>query len=414
MIENSEYFKNLGSRGSKPGLDRIRELLRLLGGPQDRLGIIHVAGTNGKGSVCRMLESILLAAGFNVGLFTSPYLKSPNESIRIGGKIISDADFYALCGRIREAENAMSEGPTEFEALTAAAFLCFADRRCDAAIIEAGMGGKLDATNVIRQPLVSVITDVELDHTEYLGSDIEEIAREKAGIIKPGCPALFGGDKPEALEVVKNECALRQAPLSVVDFEKMRVTSLGLRGTRFDFGELKNVFTPLLGTYQPRNAAAALTAVGLLRGRGLEISEEAVRAGLAGVSHPGRFEMLVENPTVIYDGAHNSMGMEKAAESVKTYFGGKVILLMGVMRDKDYERMTEIIAPLAEKVFTIRPDNPRSLDAEILAGCFEKFGVPSEPCRSVRDGYSKALGVAKAANIPLIILGSLYFYKDIA
>lgn len=414
MSENAaEYFKSLGGRGSRPGLERIKELLEILNNPQDRFGIIHVAGTNGKGSVCRMLEGILLASGFNVGLFTSPYIVSPPECIRAGGQSVPEDEFYSLCGRIRDAERAMSEGPTEFEALTAMAFLYFAKRDCDIVIIEAGMGGRLDATNVVRRPLLSVITDVELDHTEYLGPTIKEIAREKAGIIKRSCPVVFGGRKPEALEVVQNECALRQAPLALVDFEKMRVRSFGLRGTRFDFGELSDVFTPLLGTYQPRNAAVALTAVEALRGQSIEISDEAVRDGMKNLTHPGRFELLGENPAVIYDGAHNPMGMEKAAESVKAYFGGRVILLMGVMRDKDYERMTEIIAPLAEKAFTIKPDNPRSLDAEALTERFKTLGVPSEPCLSVKDGYSKAFGAAKAANIPLIILGSLYFYKDI-
>lgn len=410
----AEYFKSLSSRGSKPGLERIKELLRLLGDPQDRLRVIHVAGTNGKGSVCRMLESILGAAGRKTGLFTSPYITVPQECIRSGGRDISEDEFSRLCDRICMAEQKMEDGPTEFEALTAMAFLYFADCGCDTVIIETGMGGRLDATNVIKEPLLSVITGVELDHTEYLGSAISGIAAEKAGIIKPRRPVVFGGSNPEALGVIRSECERQQASLELVDYERLKVSELTLSGTRFDFGGLKNLNIPLLGVYQPRNAAVALTAAELLSGMGCGISEKALRLGLSRVSWRGRFELMQRDPVVIYDGAHNLQGITVAAKSVRTYFGdSRIVLLMGVMKDKDYKNMANVIAPLTGEVYAITPDNPRSLPAAELAGCFEKIGVRSMPCESVQDGLSLALNAARNKKLPLIILGSLYFYKDI-
>ncbi len=409
----TEYFISLGSRGSKPGLERIKSLLRLLGDPQYKLRAVHVAGTNGKGSVCRMLESILCAAGYKTGLFTSPYITVPHECIRAGGRDISEDEFDRLCGRICRAEQKMNDGPTEFEALTAMAFLYFAECGCETVIIETGMGGRIDATNVIKEPLLSIITGVESDHTEYLGSTIGEIAGEKAGIIKPRRPVVFGGYDPEALGVIRAECERQSASLELVDYERLNVRRMTLGGTEFDFGGLKNLNIPLLGAYQPRNAAVALTAAEFISGMGCKISEEALRSGLGSVKWRGRFELLAADPIVIYDGAHNLQGMTAAVESIKMYFSGKAVLLMGVMRDKDYENMAKIIAPYVKEAFTVTPDNPRSLPADRLAACFEELGVSAVPCGSVKDGLPLALDAAKGDKLPLVILGSLYFYKDI-
>ncbi len=409
-----QYFRSLPKRGSKPGLERISELLARLNEPQKGMNIIHIAGTNGKGSVSKMLEGILNAAGYKCGLFESPCLISPEEYIRVGRKSVEHADFLKLCGTVRDAEQSMADKPTEFEVLTAMALLYFKEQSCDIVILEACMGGRLDTTNVCPSPLLSIITDVALDHTEYLGSTVAEIAAEKAGIIKRGRPIVFGGTDHEALEVIKNECEKIGSSLVTVDHGLIKNPRFSLEHTVFDFGEYKDISMPLLGAYQPKNAAAALTAAEVLIKSGLKISRADIYEGLGSLRHRGRFELLRRDPIVIYDGAHNPNGAATAAESLKIYFGEKrAAIVMGVMADKDYEKMAGILAPRAERAFAVTPDNPRALHAETLAERFEALGVPSEHFGSVAEGCRAAINYAKAKKLPVIILGSLYLYKDI-
>ena len=405
-----QYFKALPKRGSKPGLERISELLSLLNEPQNGMNIIHIAGTNGKGSVSKMLEGILCAAGYRCGLFESPCLVSPDEYIRVDRKPVEHEDFLRLCGIVRDAEQSMTDKPAEFEVLTAMALLYFKERRCDIVI----MGGRRDTTNICPSPLLSVITDVALDHTEYLGSTAAEIAAEKAGIIKRGRPAVFGGTDPEASDVIKSECEKLGSPLVTVDHGRLENPRFSLERTVFDFGKYKELSMPLLGAYQPKNAAVALTAAEVLCKNGLKLGRDNIYEGFGTLRHRGRFELLRRGPIVIYDGAHNPNGAAKAAESLKIYFGEKkAALVMGVMADKDYEKMIEILAPRAERSFAVTPDNPRALPAKTLAERFEAFGVPSEHFSCVADGCRAAIRYAQTKKLPVIIMGSLYMYKDI-
>ncbi len=415
MRETPErYFKSLPKRGSKPGLERISELLALLNEPQKGMNIIHIAGTNGKGSVSKMLEGIISAAGYKCGLFESPCLISSDEYIRVGRKPVEHSDFLRLCGVVQNAEQSMTDKPTEFEVLTAMALLYFKEQQCDIVILEACMGGRLDTTNVCPSPLLSIITDVALDHTEYLGSTVAEIASEKAGIIKRGRPTVFGGTDPEALEVIKSECEKLGSPLVTVDHVRIKNPRFSLEHTVFDFGEYKDISMPLLGAYQPKNAAVALTAAEVLCKNGLKISRADIYEGFGALRHRGRFELMRRDPIVIYDGAHNPNGAAKAAESLKIYFGEKkAALVMGVMADKDFYKMVGILAPRAERAFAVTPNNPRALPAETLAECFKAHGVPSEHFVSVAEGCRAAINYAKEKKLPVIILGSLYMYKDI-
>ncbi len=409
-----QYFKSLPQRGSKPGLERISELLALLNEPQRGMNIIHIAGTNGKGSVSKMLEGILCAAGYKCGLFESPCLVSPDEYIRVCRKPVDREGFLRLCGLVQNAEQSMIDKPTEFEVLTAMALLYFKEQGCDIVILEACMGGRLDTTNICPSPLLSIITDVALDHTEYLGSTVAEIAAEKAGIIKRGRPTVFGGTDPEALDVIKSECEKLGSPLVTVDHGRLENLRFSLERTVFDFGDYKDISMPLLGAYQPKNAAAALTAAEILCKNGIKIGRADLYEGLGSLRHRGRFELLRREPIVIYDGAHNPNGAATAAESMKIYFGEKkAALVMGVMADKDYERMVGILAPRAERVFAVTPDNPRALPAKLLAERFEAHGVPSEPFASVAEGCRTAINYAETKKLPLIIMGSLYMYKNI-
>ncbi len=412
---SDEYYKSLAQRGSKPGLERIRELLSLLGNPQKDLNIINIAGTNGKGSVCIMLEGILNSAGYKPGLFLSPPLIGVEECIRANKIPIAGGDFSRLCSRIRTEEGKMHDLPTEFEVQTAAALMYFRDLGCNPVLLEAGMGGRLDSTNVGDPPCLSVITDIALDHTEYLGAFVREIASEKAGIIKRGTPAVFGGRDREAFRVIKAFCKTLGAPLETVDFSKLRNVRFDLeKGTMFDFGDMKDIALPLLGAYQPVNATIALTAANSLRALGFKFQKDNIYEGFKNLHHRGRFEVLSKTPAVIYDGAHNPSGMLMTAKSLEIYFGKKkAVLLMGVLKNKDYGKMAEIIAPYGARVFAVAPNNPNALDGRELVRCFEGLNLPAEACKTIGEACKKAVAFARRESLPTVILGSLYMYSDL-
>lgn len=408
----NEYLTTLYTRGSHPGLSRVAELLRLTGDPQNKLNIIHIAGTNGKGSVSSMLESILRASGYKTGLFTSPCIGSVCESYRINGSIISEFDFADAVSGIRKYIENMTDKPTGFEFEAALALSIFAEQECGVVILETGMGGGLDATNVCAAPLLSVITDIDYDHQNYLGNTLNEIACAKAGIIKQGRPIVYGGNN--ALEIIKQKAEENNAPLTLVDYKKLNNIKYSLNGTEFDFGGSKFT-TSMLGTYQPRNAAVALTAAKILRcSLGLNITDDTVRLGLADAVWHARFELLRERPPIIYDGAHNAQGMAMCAESIREYFGDKKVnVLMGVMADKNYKAMLDTICPLIDRAYTVTPNNPRALSAKALAGEFKSRGIGALPFERISDGVKLAALHSEADNTPLIILGTLYMYNDV-
>lgn len=409
------YMKEVSERGSRPGLERVKELLNLAGDPQNKLRVIHVAGTNGKGSVCAMLSSILKEAGLKTGLFTSPYIWRLNESIRVDGEDISDTALAALVEASAVFQDSMEDKPTEFEMLLAMAFCYFVKQGCEIVILEAGMGGIMDATNVTRTCALSVITNVELDHIAFLGSTIREIAFQKAGLIKEGCPVLFGGNRQEAIEEVSRQAKQRGAELVQVDYAQLENVRCRLDGCTFDFDTMKDLELPLSGLYQPENAAMALTAVSMLNKGGMAISDAAVRSGLRRTVWYGRFEILSDYPLIIYDGAHNAAGMTMAVKSIAHYFkGDRVNILMGVMGDKDYESMVAMLSPYVDTAFTVTSENPRALSAKELAECFRRHGIERVISGDTIDAtVREAVQRSKETGRTLIALGTLYMYEAI-
>ncbi len=402
------------SRGeSILGLERITELLKLMGDPQNNTRIIHVAGTNGKGSFTAMLASILHEAGHKVGTFTSPAVLGVTDSFRINGERITDGELDALLADIAPFTEKMAEKPTEFEVMTAAAFRLFYEQGCDIAIVECGLGGIGDSTNVIKRPVLSVITNVELDHTDRLGATLKEIAEKKAGIIKAGRPVLYCGSAPEADAVIEETAKRLGCELYRVESSTLSVLSESIEGTRISFKNCGEYDMKLLGDYQPRNAANVLTAVEILRGENVRISDEAVRLGLEKAEWPARFELLSREPVVIFDGAHNPDGVALAARSIEKIFPDtRVVLLMGVMADKDYGKYPALLNGIAEKVFCVKPKNPRSLDQDALAEVFVKGGIEAEGFGAFNKGVREAYAFAKESGLPLIAMGTLYMYGE--
>jgi len=411
--EALEYIHSINWTFCKPGLERISELCSRLGDPQKSLRFIHVAGTNGKGSFCSMLDSILREAGYKTGLFTSPYVKEFNERMRFCGENISDSELAEITEYVKPFADAMCDRPTEFELITAIGFEFFKRHECDVVILEAGMGGRLDSTNIIDTSVLSVITGISLEHTAFLGDTVEKIAAEKAGIIKAGVPVIFGGDGA-AFNVIYARAKDMGSCFISVDKCPLSNISSTLEGTRFDYKERKNLFISLLGSYQPRNAANVLTAVDILTLRGFYIDETAIYNGLKNTKWHARFEIIKKDPLVIFDGAHNPQGIDVAVESVKHYFADKkVIVLTGVMKDKDYTYIASRLSEIAVSAYTITPDNPRALDAEEYARKLSECGVIATPCKSVGEALDTAQKDASKRNTALICLGSLYMYAEV-
>ncbi len=409
-----EYIHSVNWTFCKPGLERIAKLCAALGNPQEKLRFIHVAGTNGKGSTSAMLASVLQNAGYKTGLYTSPYIRTFCERIRVDGENIPKETLASLTERVRPIADAMADKPTEFELITALAFTYFAEQNCDVVVLEVGLGGRLDSTNVIQNTALSIITGIDFDHTALLGDTIEDIAKEKAGIIKQSRPVLFGGGEGEALNVIRAVALENNAPIHTVDRSSYRQKEATLAGTIFDYLYYTDMRLPLLGAYQPYNATLVLTAIELLNKQGFAIGEGAVRKGLACVRWPARFELLSREPIIIYDGGHNPEGVRAAVASVKAYFGTqRVNLLSGVMADKDRGEMIETMKPIIARVFAVTPNNPRALAAADYAAQLSSYGIPAVSCGSVADGVKAAIESSKQEGIPLICLGSLYLYEEV-
>ena len=411
--EAIEYIHSVNWMFCNPGLDRVKTLCHALGDPQDTLKFIHVAGTNGKGSFCSMLDSILRAQGYRVGLFTSPYIMEFGERMRVDGENIPERTLCDLVERVKPIADAMEDKPTEFELITALAFLYFAEQKCDYVVLECGLGGRLDATNVIKTAILSVITGIALDHTAILGDTHEKIAAEKAGIIKSGVPTLWCGSHEGAERVICERASEMGSSFIKIDRSTMRIKNMTLDGTDFDFGGHEGMHIPLLGSYQPLNAANVLTAVDILRSVGVNIDENAVKSGLERVVWHARFEIINKDPLVIADGGHNPEGIDGAVESIKRYFTAKVGIVTGVMADKDYGYMAGRMAEVGERVFCLTPDNPRALSAKEYADTFLSLGVEANPYSSVCDAISAAIRWGRENNTPIVCLGSLYMYAEI-
>ncbi len=411
--EAISYIHGISWTFCKPGLERIGELCRALGNPQDTLRFVHVAGTNGKGSFCSMLDSVLREAGYKVGLYTSPYITEFTERMRVGGENIPKETLAEITEYVKPIAEGMTDKPTEFELITAIAFEYFKRERCDIVILEAGMGGRLDSTNIITTPILSVITGIALDHTAFLGDTTEKIAAEKAGIIK-GAPVIFGGEDSMAEAVIRRKAEAAGVELVKPDYSEIKNLTSSLRGTVFDYKNRKGIKLNLLGLYQPRNAAIVLEATDALTRCGISVSEGAVMTGLENAVWHARFEIINHLPTVIFDGAHNPEGIASATESITHYFGDRgVIVISGVLADKDYNFIAKKIARVASCVYTITPDNPRALSGERYAAVLMSCGVSAEPKASISDALTAAVNLADTAGTPIVCLGSLYTYAEV-
>ena len=411
--EALSYIHSICWKGSKLGLDRTRELLGKLDDPQKELKFIHIAGTNGKGSTAAMLSSILEEAGYRVGLYTSPFINRFNERMQVNHQPIPDEELAALTEYVRPHADAMADSPTEFELITALAMVWFARQKCDIVVLEVGMGGELDSTNIIDVPEAAVIAAMGLDHVKELGPTMADIARAKAGIIKEGGRVVSYGGTPEADEVIAAVCRARNASLRQPDFSAIVPGDFGLEGQTFSYKGWRGLRIPLVGAYQMNNAAVVLETVEVLRQRGWNISDEAVRQGLADTRWPARFEVLRRDPVFIVDGGHNPHGIRATAESLSRLFPGrKITFVTGVMADKDVEHILGLIVPLADQFFTVRPDNPRAMDAGELAARIEAMGAKATACASVRDGVDRAIQ-AEGPHGVACALGSLYMSGEV-
>ena len=411
--EAVSYIHSVSWMGSRPGLERIRKLLSLMGDPQKGQRFIHVAGTNGKGSTCAMLAEILKYNDFKTGLFTSPYVLEFNERIRVNGENISDEALGEITEYVKAFAEQMEDKPTEFELLTAIAFEHFKREECRYVVLETGLGGRLDSTNVIEDPVVSVITGIALDHTSVLGDTVEKIAYEKSGIIKKGCPVVLGEMPDEARAVIEDCAAKMDVPVHRVNMDEMRFWCTTLARTDFVY---KNsaFYLGLLGEHQLHNAMLALKVCDVMTDMGITVHVHPRKMGLAEVRWPARFEMLSKDPIVIFDGAHNPQGISTAVYNIKKYFGRKkLVLLMGVMEDKDHGVMTDVLREIASCVHTVTPANPRAMKAEALAEEFSAAGVPAVPHADFDGAVAAALADAREQDAPVFALGSLYMYADV-
>ena len=394
------------------GLDRTRELLRRLGDPQKNLKFVHVAGSNGKGSTCAMLERILREAGYKTGFFPSPYIEDFRERIQVCGEYITEKALCEITEMVRDAADAMEDHPSQFELITAIGMVYFEQSGCDIVVLEVGLGGEFDATNVIDAPEVAVITHIGLEHTEYLGSTLAEIARTKSGIIKTGSDVVLYENDPEVMEVVTQICGERGCPLHIAQFDRARLLESSLEGQTFRYGDAVYRLA-LLGEYQLHNAVTVLGVVEVLRERGFAVPEEAVKTGFANVKWPARFEVLCKDPLFILDGGHNPQCAEALAESIERYVPQKVVFLMGVLADKDYEQILDTITPYAEEFVCVTPDSPRALPAQKLADLLQRRGFAATACDGIEEGVEASL--KKAAEraregklCPVVAFGSLY------
>ena len=403
--------------GGEVSLKAITGFLARLGNPQDDLQFIHIAGTNGKGSVGAYLASVLQEAGYKIGRFVSPTLYAYRERIQINGNYIAREDFGRLmdpiAGVIEEIKKNQEPLPSPFEIETALSFLYFREQKCDLVLLECGMGGLNDATNVIKNTQLAVITSISMDHMEYLGESIGEIARQKAGIIKPGATVVTCLQRPEAAAVISSVCREGRNLLAVGKAYDARVLKSDLEHMTFTYrGETWTIH--LAGAHQLENAVLALTGIQALIDRGYEISVQQIKDGLEKTRWNGRFTMLRENPYFIVDGAHNPDAALKLKKSLDMYFPGKrKIFLMGVFKDKQYDKIAEILAPVADTVIAMEtPDNPRALPAKQLAETVSSYNDRVLTAKSLEQAVELGFQTAKPEDV-IVAFGSLSFIGDL-
>ena len=402
------YIHSVCWKGSIPGLGRTQELLEKMGNPEKKLKFVHIAGTNGKGSTAAMTASILSKAGYRTGLYTSPYIYRFHERIQVDGVEISDEDLTEITEYVKPLADSMAQSPTEFELVCCIAFEYFYRKKCDIVVLEVGMGGAWDATNVIEVPEVAVITNIGLDHTEYLGDTVEKIAETKSGIFKPHGHGVVYRSTPSVEAVYERVCAERDVSLRKADFEGLVLKAHTLEGQVFDCGSRKNLVLPLLGDHQLHNASVVLSIADTLIGEGWKISEQNIYNGIRDVRWPGRFDIVCRKPLFIIDGGHNPQCIEALVKNIQDYLAGKkVIALTGVLADKDYADMYKPVMPLVDRFVCITPPNPRKLEAEQLARYLRQAGAQAQASESILDGVKQAMDLAGEDGV-VLCFGSLY------
>ena len=404
------------------GLDRMEELLRRLGNPQDDLKVIHVAGTNGKGSVSKYLEEGLSACGYKMGLYTSPYIETFNERIRYDGADISDEDLEYYGQKVVSAAEAMVadglDSPTDFEVVTAIAFLYFADRQADITILEVGLGGIGDSTNVVKSPLASVITSISYDHMAQLGSSLAEIAVNKAGIIKTGCPVISNVPQQDAAKIIARKAYAMGSRLYDISGIRAAVSDETTFSQKVSMElyekSYSDVEISMVGRHQAENLKTALATLEILRKSGaVKLDREALYEGLKRARQPGRFEVISEDPLVIIDGAHNEAGAQALQETMAQHFAGKKILLVaGILADKEIDSIVKFLTKITDHIIVTEPDNPRKLAAEKLAEHVAEFGVAAEAVSDVEAAVHRAKELADGYDV-ILFAGSLYLIGDV-
>ncbi len=434
--EAIEYMDSQGWMAQHLGLEKTFSLLEATGHPEKVLKFIHVVGTNGKGSTSAMTAEILKTAGYRVGLYTSPFIMDFNERIMVGDKAwddcfttgvlkgfnaIPDEDLGRLTEKIKAYADTMPEHPSEFEIITVVAYLYFIEQKCDIVVLEAGMGGALDATNTIPGAEVTVLTNIGLDHTKFLGDSIEAIATTKAEVIKDRATVVFYGDSDEALKPIREKCEKMQAELIMPDYSRLSVKSTGLSGQIFSYKEYENIELQLTGHYQQKNAAVVLEIIEALQKKGWQIPADAIYTGLKDTHWIARMEKLGEKPYIFVDGSHNPQGMKATVETIKALTAvhtGKprIICVFGVMADKDLSDMAPALISIADEVVCVRPDYFRAMDAAVLTEKMTKYaegrGVIVTCGGEVKEGVALALSHAGSEDMVLCI-GSLYMAADV-
>ncbi|MCT4594171.1 MAG: bifunctional folylpolyglutamate synthase/dihydrofolate synthase [Anaeromicrobium sp.] len=416
--EALEYIHSTYKFGSKLGLHNINYLLDLMGNPHENLKVIHVAGTNGKGSTSNYIATVLKEAGYKVGLFTSPYLEEFEERIRINGENIPKDRLGQVTSKVKDCVDKMLEAgeshPTEFEVVTAIGFEYFKEEDADFVVLEVGMGGRLDSTNVVKKPLVSVITPIALDHTNFLGNTIEKIAFEKAGIIKAECPVVSYPQEVGAIQVIKDICTEKNSKLYEVHVDKVNIKETNEYGQIFDFLGYEDIHIKMLGAHQCNNAVVAIEVLEILnRDYKFNIDKKHIYEGLKKSVWPGRIEILKNDPTIIIDGAHNYHGIKSLSNLIRNNFKDKNIILgLGILGDKDVEPMVSEIAPLASKIVITEPNNPRRMKAEDLGEIVKKYCSHIYIEKDIKDAAKKVMDISDKEDI-ILFAGSLYMIGEV-
>ena len=406
--EAIEYIHSVCWKGSIPGLGRTQALLEKMGNPEKKLKFVHIAGTNGKGSTAAMTASILRKAGYRTGLYTSPYIYRFHERMQVDGLEITDEELSEITEYVKPLAESLTESPTEFELVCCIAFEYFVRKQCDIVVLEVGMGGAFDATNVIETPEVAVITNIGLDHTEVLGDTVEKIAETKSGIFKENGHAVVYRSTPSVEAVYEKVCAEKHVKLVKADFDSLRLKKHTLDGQVFDCGDRKDLVLPLLGDHQLHNASVVLSIVDTLKIIGWNINEQNIRDGMKDVKWPGRFDVVSHSPLFIIDGGHNPQCIEALVKNVEDYLHDrKVIALTGVLADKDYADMYVPIMPFVDQFVCITPPNPRKLEAAELAKYLRTKGANAIGSDSIMDGVKTALELAGSDGV-VLCFGSLY------